>query len=154
MKLKTIWRDSAIFLGALVALLLAGRWLTQTTINVAVLSGIPAYFLAITVIAVASSIPDFAVGFRAIKSGHQFIGLGDVLGSVIIELVLYFGIIGLFAPRMVDLSTIANALIFLVIGVTFMTLVILRKKTVTWKHGLFLLGVYAVFLIIEIIRVV
>ena len=61
-KVKKIWKDAFIFVGSLAAILLAGRWLVFSAVNISGLLGIPAFFIAITVIAIGGAIPDFAVG--------------------------------------------------------------------------------------------
>ena len=151
-KLKTIWRDSAIFLGCLTALMLSGRWLVFSAVNIADYFSIPSYFIALTVIGIGTTLPDIAVEFRSEKRKHGGIGMGDLIGSLAIELLLFFGIVALISPITINLKEAGNALFFLAIAITFLIL-LLKQKEITWKHGLVFLGMYFVFLIIEIWRI-
>lgn len=151
--LRTIWRDALIFVLSLVAILLAGRWLVFSSINLAALAGIPAYFIALTVLAVGGALPDFAVGLRSILRGHQDVGVGDVLGSVALEFLLFFGLIGLLHPLAIDAGQIINAVVFLAVALT-LVIFFVQRGTMTWKHGLFLVGLYVLFLAIEIWKLV
>ena len=150
---KNIWRDAVIFMLALAALILAGRWLVFSSIQIAGYFKIPAYFIALTIIGVGTTIPDFAVEIKALFKKHASIGLGDLLGSLMIELLLFFGIVAIVSPIKVDLAEALNAMIFLAIGITAV-MFWMNKKELTWKHGIFLLGLYAIFLTLEIIKIV
>ncbi len=151
-KLATIWRDAFIFLGCLAAVLLAGRWLVFSSVSIAQDLGIPAYFIALTVIGVGTTIPDIAVELRSIFRAHSAIGLGDLLGSLMIELLLFFGLLSLIRPIAVSIGTVVNALFFLALSITTL-MFLMRKPFLTWKHGLLFLAYYAVFLAIEIWKI-
>jgi len=149
---KKLWRDVFIFTGSLLALLLAGRWLVFSVVNLAVEWGMPPYFLAITVIGVGSALPDFAVGLRSVLKGIPEMGIGDIIGSTVIELLLFFGLVALIKPMEVDVSSILVACIALIVSITIMMWLISLKK-INWRHGLLLLSVYVIFVAVEAVRV-
>ena len=146
---RHIWRDMFVFCGSLVAILLAVRLLVFGAVNIAHVLGIPSYFIALTIIGVGGTIDDFAISFRSIWRKHAAIGVGDAVGSVVNEFLLFFGLVGLIYPVDVPFNSLLNAVIFLVIGITI-TLYLVKKGKVNWKHGLLLLLVYAAFISIEI----
>ncbi len=152
-KIKLFWKDAVIFLGALAALILAGRYLVFSSVNLAHIFGIPAYFISLTVIAIGATIPDLAVEIKSVVKKHAHIGLGDLIGSLMIELLLFFGIVALIKPITVNLMTVLNALIFLIISITAI-MIFLRGKAITWRHGLVLLGIYVVFIVIEVVKLI
>lgn len=151
-QLKTIWKDCFIFLGSLLALLLAARYLVFGSLNIANFLAIPSYFISLTLIGIGDAIPDFAICIKSVLKGHYEVGLGDVLGSTVMEFLLYFGIVALIKPITIAFSTILNASIFLVLAVTLM-MFILKKRILTWKHGLLLVGMYVLFIAIEILKI-
>ncbi len=151
--LKSLWRDAFVFLGCLVALLLAGRWLVFGAVNLANLWALTPYFISLTVIGIGTTIPDFAIELRSLFRKHEAIGLGDILGSLIIELVLYFGILSLIRPLVIDFDNVLTAAIFLIGSISFI-LYIIKHKVLTWKHGIVLLGIYAAFLGVELFKIV
>ncbi|MEM4239594.1 MAG: sodium:calcium antiporter [Candidatus Woesearchaeota archaeon] len=151
-RLKTIWRDVFVFVGCLAAILLAGRWLVFSSVNLARAFDIPAYFIALTVIGVGTTMPDIAVELRSLFKAHAAIGLGDLLGSLMIEFLLFFGLLALIKPLPVNVLTVINAFIFLSLSITTLML-LMRKKVLTWKHGLLFLGYYAAFIAIEIWKI-
>jgi cation:H+ antiporter len=151
-KLKSLWRDAFIFLGCLAAILLAGRWLVFSAVGLADVFDIPAYFVALTIIGVGTTMPDIAVELKALFKQHAAIGLGDLLGSLTIELLLFFGIISIIRPLQVSVPTVLNAFIFLALSITTLML-LMRKNVMTWKHGLLFLGYYVAFISIEIWKI-
>ena len=146
--IKSLWKDIFIFIGCLVALLLAGRWLVFGAVNLANLFNLTPYFIALTVIGIGSTLPDFAIELKSLFKKHEAIGIGDVLGSLAIEIVLYFGVLAIFHPLQVDVNNFMVAGIFLMTSITLM-LYFIKQKTLTWKHGMLLLAIYFSFLIIE-----
>ena len=152
-KLKNIWKDVTIFLLAFVALVLAGRWLVFSAVQISNYFEIPPYFIALTIIGVGATIPDLAVELKALYSKHTSIGLGDLMGSLIIELLLFFGVLALFYPITIPFGQTMNAFVALAISITVI-MFWMNKKELTWKHGLVLVGIYAVFIAIEIYKII
>ena len=152
-KFKNIWRDAFIFLGCFVALLLAGRWLVFSSVQLANAFGIPAYFIALTVIGIGTTMPDLAVGLRSVFRKHASFGIGDLLGSLMIDLLLFFGVLALVKPLTINISQVLNAFIFLTLAITFV-MWLMRGKSINWKHGLVLISLFAVFITIEVVKMV
>ncbi|MEM4282143.1 MAG: hypothetical protein QXU88_02840 [Candidatus Woesearchaeota archaeon] len=150
--LRTIWRDAIIFLGSLVALLLAGRWLVFSTINLSAITGITPYLLSVTIMGIATTIPDFVVQLRSIIKGHTDIGIGDAIGSAIIELVLFFGLVALIKPFKIAFAEIGTTLLFLALSISTIFL-LTNKKEGTWKHGILLIALYVLFVLIELAKI-
>ncbi len=149
--LKNIYRDGLIFMGSLIALLLAGRWLVFSVVTISKNLNINPFFISITAIAIGAAVPDFAIGIRSLLREKQAIGLGDVLGSSLIELLPFFGLVAIFKPIKVDFLEILNVAVFLMIAIS-LVLWLMKKKTATWKHGLMLIALYLVFIMIEIMK--
>lgn len=152
-KLKKIWKDVFVFLGCLAALILSGRYLVYSSIQLAQKMNIPAYFISITIIAIGVTLPDLAVELKSIIKGHAHMGLGDLIGSLMIALLFFLGIVAIITPIQVEIMQILNALIFLIITITIITY-FLGKKELTRKHGIVLVGMYLVFILIELVKVI
>jgi len=149
--LKTIWRDAFIFLGALVALLLGGRFLVYGAVNISNLIGIPTFLIALTVIGIGTTIPDLVVELKALKQGTSALAVGDALGSALIEFLLFFGILALIRPISFEVGSLVSTVIFLMLSLTVFIYVLGQGKG-NWKHGLLLVGLFIVFLAIEIFK--
>ncbi len=148
-KLKHIYRDALIFIGCLVAILLAARWIVFSSVNIAKLLAIPSYIVALIVIGIGSSIPDLTVGIRSVVRHHASIGVGDALGSLVMKSLLFFGILALINPLVVEWSTIIIAFFFITI-ILALVLKFTKDKVISWREGLMLVLLYFAFLFLQI----
>ena len=148
-KIKFIWKDSLIFLIALVAILLSGRWLVVSSVKISFLLSIPTFFIASTVIAIGASIPDLTVSIRSLMRGHNDVGLGDLMGGALNQCLLYFGILALVNPIQVTIeqSIVVGGFLF---AILFLVMLYMRKNQMTWRHGINLILVYIGFLLVQV----
>jgi cation:H+ antiporter len=160
-KFKKLLEPGAVFLLALVAILLSGIVLVDRAVAIAEILQWSTFFIAATVLSICGALPDFAVGLRSILKGHQDVGVGDILGSVSLQFLLFFGIVGLINPLTVSArfatfftpNNILNAIIFLVVSLTLL-IYFVNKKEITWKQGIIFLVLYLGFLSLEITKLV
>jgi len=150
-KLKHIYRDSIVFLGSLVALLLSARWLVFSSVKVSrEFLGIEPYLLAITVIGIVGILPDIIVELRSIYKGHAQIGMGNVLGSSIINFTIIPAIVIIINPITISFKMILPAFIaaFLLISIV---LKIIKKGIFLRKHGIYLVSIWVLFMLYQIL---
>lgn len=151
--LKSLWKDAFIFNGSMLALLISGNILVWSATNIAGIIGVSTYFIALTVIAISGATPDFAVSVKSALRGHQDIGVGDLIGSVVLELLFFFGLVGLIHPLTVNVGQVLNVMIFLMAALT-LVLFLIYKRWMTRVHGIILLAAYALFIGIEVVKIV
>ena len=78
--------------------------------------------------------------------------LGSLMGSVVIISTLVLGIVALIYPiQITDLSPFAVARFFLLISALFFLVFIRTDRKITAKEAIFLLFLYASFVIAEIL---
>ncbi|MBW3023242.1 sodium:calcium antiporter [Candidatus Woesearchaeota archaeon] len=148
-KLEKFWKDALVFIGSLVALLLAARWLVFSSINIANQMHVSSYLIALTVIGIGASLPDLIVQIKAIKTGHHNIGFGNILGSTLAKMLLLLGIVALITPFQLNISKLLIALIFYVISMAFV-LFLIKNKEMDYRHGMILVAIYLVFMALQI----
>ncbi len=144
-KLEKIWKEVLIFAGGLVALLIAGRVLVYGVVNLSAALQISTYFITLIIIGIGSALPDFVVGLQSVFRKHQEIGIGDFIGSTMLQFLLYLGVVALIHPLTIDFKNTILAAIFLITSMGVL-LLFLNKKEITWKHGLILIGIYLLFI--------
>lgn len=150
-KFTKIWEDSLIFIIAFAALVLSSRWLVFSSIQAANMLEIPTFVIAIVILGIASSLPDLFVGVRALMQGDVGVGIGGSLGSMIVKVLLFFGILAIIKPLPVDMESL-----MITIGVTIFSLAFVlylsERKSMNWKHGIILIFIYFGYIIAEILR--
>ena len=107
--------------------------------------------IALTVIGIGSAIDDFAIGIKSVLKGKQEIGIGDALGSILNELVLFFGVVAVIQPIKIGREMVWSSILFLGVSIGLVMLFLWRKK-MTWKEGLLMVGIYAAFIAVEIAK--
>ncbi|GAG06771.1 unnamed protein product, partial [marine sediment metagenome] len=147
-KLKHIYKDSFIFIGALIALLLSARWLVHSSIQISEILKISPYIIGLIVIGIGASIPELMVQVRSIFKRHSDLALGNVLGSIVANSSFVLGLTAIVNPFFINIRVLIIAFIFLVIGILFI-LAITGKEEINWKHGLILIVIYLIFLLFE-----
>ncbi|MBW2973756.1 sodium:calcium antiporter [Candidatus Woesearchaeota archaeon] len=152
-KLKHLWRDGLIFAGAIVALLIGARLLIYSASQIAAIAGISPYVIGLTLIALGTSLPEVLVEVKSILKGISALAFGDLIGSIIANSTLVLGIVAIINPIIIN-PIIINpwAVVFasaFMIGTVLLGLYFMTKKTITWKHGVLLIGIYAIFFAIQ-----
>ena len=149
-KIKTLWRDVLIFLGALVALLLAARWMVFSAVNISNSLKISSFLVALLVIGISSSLPDMAVQIRAIRKGHTHLAFGDVLGSTLCDMLLMLGIVAIISPIIIDVQSIILSSVFYLGGLA-LVLWLIRNREMDYRHGILMVGFYLLFIALQIL---
>jgi len=149
-KIKKIWKDVFIFLGALVAMILAARWMVFSAIKVSETIGVSSYLVALLVIGIGSSLPDLAVQIRAIRTGHTHIAFGDILGSTLADMLLLFGIVVLINPIVINAGSIILSVIFYLGGLA-LVLWLVKHREIDYRHGILMVFLYFLFIALEIL---
>ena len=115
--------------------------------------GIPKLIIGLTIVALGTSAPEFAINLLASIDGHTDLALGNILGSNISNLLLIFGGSALFA-RKIKISQDSLTQISLTVLVAFATfllatLTLSGQKSIVSMEGLLLLfigGFYWLYL--------
>tara|TARA_Y100000782_G_C10125723_1_gene240662 strand:+ start:89 stop:1033 length:945 start_codon:yes stop_codon:yes gene_type:complete len=125
-------------IGGLVLLYFGADWLVQGAVTLALHLGLSPLIVGLTVVALGTSIPETLVSVQA-AIGHQGgIALGNVIGSNILNIALVLGLSALLHPLKVD-SHLVKADVPLLVGATFMLVVLLEDLHISRMEGAFLL---------------
>lgn len=117
-------------------------------IDVATQLNISETFFGYILIALGTSLPELVTTFQAIKNGNGELGLGNLLGSNMFNLLLILGILPLI--KAADLSAFRVEMIYLV-TTTFLLIVFAhmgKKYFFSKKEGLFMLLIYFFYIFI------
>jgi cation:H+ antiporter len=116
------------FFGSSFLVILAARWLTRAADQIADLTGLGHLFVGSLFLAVATSAPEFFVDIEATRVGLPNLAAGDLLGSSLVNLVIFCLLVllfwktakdhfsqGIFRPSLLAalLTSVVGLLIFL-----------------------------------------
>lgn len=152
-------------MGKIILLLVAGAALIAVGANLLVENGtliaqalgVPESVIALTFVALGTSLPELVTAITSLLKGHGALSLGNVIGANVFNLVLVSGVSVTLAPFDVPQSAVFmghNSSLVLEIPVMLLVMSILTIPTLirgklTRRQGIILLAIYAVFCIIQ-----
>ncbi len=89
--------DIGIIVASIVGLWFGAIWVVDSASHIAKKLGLSELVIGLTVVAIATSAPEFAVTISAALSGQSSISLGNVVGSNIFNTGLILGIVAFFS---------------------------------------------------------
>lgn len=137
-----------LIIGA-VALYAGSEFLVSGAVSLAEAFGVSERVIAVTMIAVGTSIPELAASVIAALKQEKAISLGNLIGSNIFNICSVLGITAIVQPIMVKSSEVLTNDIFWMIGFSavLLPLAFLPKPFLLGrKRGIFLLSAYALFI--------
>ena len=136
-----------LVVGGVTALVAGGRLIVDSATEIAVYAGVTTRVIALTVVAIGTSLPELATSLVAAGRGNTDMAVGNVIGSNVINIVLVLGISVLVAPIadsgdvLLELSTNLAAavavLLFVYLG---------RGRRIVRSEGVLLLVGYGAYI--------
>ncbi|MFW5746985.1 MAG: calcium/sodium antiporter [Nanoarchaeota archaeon] len=136
-----------IFLLLAIAGVYAGARVSMLSlIKISELIGRHTSFLAATVFAFATSLPELIVSLAAIRRKNVELALGNILGSNVFNSTIILGLPALLTPVLVPESIIVVGIPFLIGAVALYAISLLDRK-ISKFEGLYFLLLYALFIV-------
>ncbi|WP_026450630.1 calcium/sodium antiporter [Aequorivita capsosiphonis] len=138
-----------------VSLYFGSQLLVNSAINIAELFGVSERVIAVTMIAVGTSIPELAASVIAALKKEKAISLGNLIGSNIFNISSVLGITAIIQPIAVKSQEVLTNDIFWMIGFSVIILPLAFLPTsyqLGRKRGIFLVAAYAIFIGMTILK--
>ena len=119
---RKIWVSALMIAGGLAGLVIGGRLFVDSATSLAKILGISEKFIAITIVAAGTSMPELATSIVAAVKGKGQLALGNVLGSNIFNILLILGGSALIQPlsfasmTAVDLGIVLLCTVFILLS--------------------------------------
>lgn len=140
-----------IILGV-IFLLLSAEGIVQSSQFFAESLNLPLILIGVLIIGLGNAIPETYFAIASARKGETWLILGNLMGSVVVLATLVLGIVALICPiKILDLSPFLLARAFLVASALFFFFFVRTEKKITQKEAIFLLFLYFIFLISEIL---
>ena len=135
---------------ASLALYFGSGWLVFGAVNFASDMGVSEGVVALSVIAIGTSIPELATSLLAIIKGEKGISLGNLIGSNIFNIGSVLGITAIIKPIVVDDWGIFSRDIIIMIAFASAVMLLARlpkRHAIGKTKGFFLLLLYSIFML-------
>lgn len=158
-KQVNMFKAIILLLGGAACIAVGANFLVHYGTLLAEAMGVPEKVIAITFVALGTSLPELVTAVTALVKGHSTLSLGNIVGANLFNLVLVSGLSITLAPFAVPAaSTIAgiNSSFIVDIPVMFIVMALLTiptllKKKVERYQGIILLVIYLAFCIFQFV---
>ncbi|MDP2723468.1 MAG: calcium/sodium antiporter [Bacteroidales bacterium] len=136
-------------LGGSAGLYFGGTWIVDSTTEIGAQLGISETMMGLTVVAIATSLPELATSIVAAMNKKTDIALGNALGSNIFNIFFVLGLSAVIHPITFDSSLNIQLLLLLATGF-FIALIIYTgktSKTISRIEGSLLIILYVAFMV-------
>ena len=153
-KSRKLWLAILMVLAGLSGLIFGGNLFVNSATNLARMLGVSDKFIAVTILAGGTSLPELATSLVAALKGRDQLALGNILGSNVFNILLILGSSALITPLSLASVTYVDALVLTL----SMILLLLwaytgrRERIDRWEGALMLLvfGAYYTYLFINL----
>jgi len=140
-----------LFLG-IILLLLSAEGIVRTALFLSKDLNLPLALIGILIVGLGNAIPETYFTIVSARSGQTWMILGDLMGAVMVPATLVLGIVALICPiTITNFSPFAIARTFLIVAALFFLFSVRSDRKITRKEALFLLFIYIIFLMVEIL---
>ncbi len=134
-----------IFLG-IIGVVIGAWFLIESSVCIANYLGIPTFIIAVSIVAVGTSVPELVVSSMAAYKNESDIAVGNVLGSNVFNILMILGVASLFISLNAN-SSESFAHLFILLAVTFLVFpIIYTGKIISRKEGVFMLFLYSIYI--------
>ena len=137
--------DIVLFLIGATALIFGARFLVTSVIELAEIFNITTGVIAVSAVALGTSLPELFVSIKAARAGKSEIAFGNIFGSNVFNIFIVAGIPALITPLYADPQTMAIGLPFLIIATLIFLFSGLSRRIYIWEGLLYLL-IYILFI--------
>ncbi len=147
--------DTSLFLqlvilaGCAVLLYFGANLLVDNGILIAQALKVPQRVIAVTFIALGTSLPELVTSIMSMVKGYANVGLGNVIGANILNLLAVIGIPAAVVGIPLESSTFQMDIPLSILVMAILILPVLFRKKVSRVQGILLLGIYAAYCVVS-----
>jgi cation:H+ antiporter len=152
-----LWKELALLVVGAALIAVGARLLVDNGSLIASALGVPESVIALTFVALGTSLPELVTAITSLIKGHSALSLGNVIGANLFNLVLVSGMSITLSPFPIPQGSMIagkNASLVMDIPVMFAVMLLLtvpalvRGKLARWQ-GVTLLLIYAAFCVVQ-----
>ena len=156
-KEKPVWQNILLLVVGAIGIAFGANLLVDNGVIIAGAMGVPESVIALTMIALGTSLPELVTAITSLVKGHGSLSLGNIIGANFFNLVLVSGISTTLSPFDLPVektigglnASLVVDLPLMIIGMLIVTIPALIKGKLTRAQGIILLVLYASFLVFQ-----
>lgn len=144
-------KDIILIIVGIIGIVLGGQLVVNSATKIAEMLNVSQNVIALTIIAIGTSLPELVTSVVATKKGEADIAIGNVVGSNIFNIFFILGLSSAISPITFGLDSFIDIIVMTVSSVVAY-LLLLKNKRIGNKKGIILLGMYIVYMIYILMR--
>ncbi len=160
-KPKQLWQELILLVVGAAVIALGANLLVEHGQIIAYELGVPETVIALLFVALGTSLPELVTTLTSLKKGRASLGIGNVIGANVFNLILVSGVAVTLSPFAVpventflntglNLSLVFDLPVMLCVMVLLSIPTLFKKKLGRWQ-GITLLCIYAAFCVLQFI---
>ena len=156
---RQLWMELILLVAGAGIIAVGADLLVEHGQVIAIGLGVPETVVALLFVALGTSLPELVTTITSLKKGRASLGVGNVIGANVFNLVLVSGVAVSLAPFAVpaentlldtglNLSLVLDIPVMLGVMILMIAPALMKKKLSRWQ-GIVLLGVYAAFCVCQ-----
>lgn len=149
---KPIYHQLANLLIGIILVIFSSKVLIPSVEITAIRAGIPQSVIAATLVAFGTSLPELITAVTAVRKGHGELAIGNIIGADILNVLFVVGSAAAVTKEGLRVPPDFYKLQFpamMVILTAFRLFAKNKKDTITTKEGVFLAGIYVLYIILN-----
>lgn len=132
--------------GGLAAVVLGGDMVVDNATLIAQSLGLSENFIALTIVAMGTSLPELVTSVVAAKKGEVGLAVGNVVGSNIFNILLILGVSCALTPIAFSMESLIDIIVCIVVHF-IMYVFSITSKHINRKEGIAAIAIYAAYLV-------
>lgn len=142
-----------IIVGAF-AILAAGHFLVQESVDIAALLSVPGSLIALLLLSVGTNVPELVIAIRAIRAGRKDIAFGDYIGSAATNTLIFGCLAFVNGWFPVVPEEFGSIMLLMIPGLGVLFFVSRTRAMISRREGLVLLMFYIAFLAFQLFALI
>lgn len=138
-------KDLLYIVLGLAGIILGGQMVVNGATNIAQALGVSENVIALTIVAIGTSLPELVTSYVATKKGELDIAVGNVIGSNIFNILFILGITSVITPLVLNIDTYID-IIFMLLSSVLVFIMLHKNNRIGWKKGICMLGLYVTYI--------
>lgn len=146
-----VWKCLVFIVGGMIAIKYGGDFVVDGASVIAARLGLSQTLIGLTIVATGTSLPELVTSIVAARKNEVDMALGNVIGSNIFNILFVLGIAASISPVAFLLENIIDIIILVIMSLIVMAFA-WTSQTIKRNEGIFMLVVYAAYLVYICIR--
>lgn len=145
-------KDIFKMLVGIVLVFVSSNIIVDKTVYFTNVFNISAFYISLIVISLGTNLPELSLAIRSVVSGKKEVAMGDYLGSSAVNTILFGVFTLLHNGEVITISNFFVTFIFIATAVVLFYIFFKTKMYISRNNAIALLGIYVLFVIIELAK--